>query len=73
MSRLASNTLTLLTGNAGSAMLSLLLSVLIGRALGKDGLGVYAAALAWVYPVALLADAGLSTLITRDLAQADHP
>jgi O-antigen/teichoic acid export membrane protein len=70
VSRLASNTLTLLIGNAGSTVLSLLLSILIGRVLGQPGLGIYAAALAWVYPVALLAEAGLSILITRDLAQS---
>lgn len=77
MSRLASNTLatntlTLLIGNAGSTVLSLLLSILIGRVLGQSGLGVYAAALAWVYPVALLAEAGLSILMTRDLAQTEN-
>jgi O-antigen/teichoic acid export membrane protein len=72
VSRLASNTLTLLIGNAGSTVLSLLLSILIGRVLGQTGLGVYAAALAWVYPVALLAEAGLSVLMTRDLAQPEN-
>ena len=68
-SRLSRNTLTLLTSNVGSAILSFLLSVLIGRALGGDGLGVYAAALAWVFPLSLAAEFGLSTLITRDVAQ----
>jgi O-antigen/teichoic acid export membrane protein len=67
--RLRSNTLTLLTANAGSALLSLALSALIGRALGEDGLGVYAASLAYIFPLALLAEAGLNTLITRDLAR----
>src|SRR5262245_51523528 len=67
--RLSTNTLTLLVSNGGSALLSFVLSVLIGRALGQDGLGVYATALAWVFPLSLLADFGLSTLITRDVAQ----
>jgi O-antigen/teichoic acid export membrane protein len=72
VSRLAANTLTLLIGNAGSTALSLLLSILIGRVLGQSGLGVYAAALAWVYPAALLTEAGLSILMTRDLAQPEN-
>ncbi len=67
--RLSSNTLTLLLSNGGSTVLSFLLSVLIGRVLGQEGLGVYAAALAWVFPLALIAEFGIGTLITRDVAQ----
>ncbi len=67
--RLSRNTLALLLSNAGSALLSFGLSALIGRVLGQDGLGVYAATLAWVFPLALAADFGLGTLLTRDLAQ----
>ncbi len=68
-SLLSRNTLILLISNVGSAGLSFLLSVLIGRALGEEGLGVYATALAWVLPLSLLAEFGLGTLITRDVAQ----
>jgi PST family polysaccharide transporter len=68
-SRLSRNTLTLLVSNGGSALLSFVLSALIGRALGGAGLGVYGAALAWVFPLALVADFGMGTLITRDVAQ----
>jgi O-antigen/teichoic acid export membrane protein len=68
-SRLTRNTTALLVSNVGSAGLSFLLSVLIGRALGKDGLGVYSTALAWIAPLSLAADFGLGTLITRDVAQ----
>ncbi len=60
----------LLISNGGSALLSFLLSVLVGRVLGEAGLGVYASALAWVFPLALLAEFGLGTLITREVAQA---
>ncbi len=67
--RLSTNTFTLLVSNGGSAVLSFALSVLIGRVLGQNGLGIYATALAWVFPLSLLADFGLSTLITRDVAQ----
>lgn len=46
-----------------------MLSVSIGRVLGKDGLGVYSAALAWVFPLSLIADFGISTLMTREIAR----
>lgn len=69
VSRLSSNTLTLLLSSTGGALLSFLLSVLVGRILGEDGLGIYAAAMAWVFPLALLAEAGMNTLITREVAQ----
>lgn len=68
--RLSRNTLALLVSNVGSAGLSFILSVLIGRALGTGGLGVYATALAWVFPLSLVADFGLGTLITREAATA---
>jgi O-antigen/teichoic acid export membrane protein len=68
-SRLSRSTLTLLVSNGGGALLSFALSVIIGRALGEEGLGIYAAALAWIFPLGLLADFGLETLITREVAQ----
>jgi O-antigen/teichoic acid export membrane protein len=67
--RLRRNTVTLLVNNGGGALLSFALSVIIGRALGEGGLGMYAAALAWVYPLSLVAEFGLGTLITREVAQ----
>lgn len=73
--RLAKNTIILLLGNAGTTILSLMLSILIGRNLGESGLGTYTTALAWVTPVALLAEFGLATLLTREIAsdpQATH-
>ncbi|MBC8099443.1 MAG: oligosaccharide flippase family protein [Armatimonadetes bacterium] len=72
-SRLTRNALTLMTSSAGGALLSLLLSLLIGRTLGGAALGAYAAALAWVYPLVLLADAGINTLMVREAAQSDSP
>ncbi len=69
MRSLSRNTSTLLLSNAGSALLSFVLSVLIGRVLGKDGLGIYSAALAWVFPLSLIADFGISTLMTRETAR----
>lgn len=67
--RLSRDTLLLLVSNIGSAALLFVLSALIGRALGSSGLGAYAVALAWVYPLSLLVEFGLATLLTRDLAQ----
>jgi O-antigen/teichoic acid export membrane protein len=67
--KLIANSLTLLFGNVGSAILSFLLSILIGRVTGETGLGAYAAALAWVFPLSLIAEFGLGTLITREVAQ----
>lgn len=66
---LSRNTLTLLISNGGGALLSFVLSVIIGRSLGEEGLGIYAAALAWVFPLWILAEFGLDTLITREVAQ----
>lgn len=67
------NTLTLIMGSGAGAVLSLVLAVLIGRATGESGLGVYASALAWVIPLALVVEFGAGTLITRTLAAHDPP
>ena len=69
--RLSRNTLTLLISNGGGALLSFVLSVLIGRVLGETGLGIYTTALAWVFPLWMVAEFGLETLITREVA-ANH-
>lgn len=68
-SRLSANTMMLLLSNGGSAILAFLLSVIIGRTLGETALGVYTTSLAWILPLALVADFGVGTLITRDVAQ----
>ena len=69
LARLSRHMLLLLVSNVGGAGLSFLLSILIGRALGSEGLGEYAVVLAWVYPLSLLVEFGLGTLATRDLAR----
>lgn len=66
--RLMRNTFLLMVGNAGSALLALLLSILIGRVLGETGIGAYGVVMAWIFPARLLAEFGLGTLITRDVA-----
>ncbi|NWF70829.1 MAG: oligosaccharide flippase family protein [Chloroflexi bacterium] len=67
--RLSRHTLILIVNNLGSAALSFAIAVLIGRTLGGAGLGVYAAVLAWLFPLGLLAEFGLGTLMTREVAQ----
>lgn len=66
---LSRNTLALLVSNVGGAVVLFFLSALIGRSLGTTGLGVYTVALAWVFPLSLLVEFGLGTLMTRDIAQ----
>jgi O-antigen/teichoic acid export membrane protein len=61
---LSRSTGLLLVSNVGSAGFAFLISVVIGRLLGERGLGVYSASLAWVYPVSILADAGINTLLS---------
>lgn len=58
----------LAVGNIVGAALAFALAVLIGRATGELGLGTYAAAAAWLFPVSLMVDAGLSGLLTRESA-----
>jgi O-antigen/teichoic acid export membrane protein len=57
----------ILISNLGGAALLFALSALIARTLGTAGLGLYAVALAWVYPLALLVDAGLTSRMTLDV------
>jgi len=68
-SRLSQNMFALLVGNVGGTALAFALSVLIGRVLGQTGLGIYATVLAWIFPLTLIVDFGLGSLITRDVAQ----
>lgn len=63
---LSRNTITLLIGNLVGAGLSFLLAALIGRSYGESGLGIYAASLAWIFPLALLVEFGTNTALIRD-------
>ena len=69
MRRISRNTLILFLNNAGGAAFSFIGAVVVGRGLGKTGLGQYAFILAWLTPFTMLADFGLGTLITRDVAR----
>lgn len=67
--RLSRNTLALVISNVGGAVVLFFLSALIGRTLGTDGLGIYTVAVAWAFPLGLLVEFGLGTLMTREVAQ----
>lgn len=58
----------LAAGNLVGAALGFLIAVLIGRVTGDVGLGAYAAAAAWIFPLSFVAEAGLSAPLTRDAA-----
>ncbi|MFP4321530.1 MAG: lipopolysaccharide biosynthesis protein [Anaerolineales bacterium] len=66
--RISRNTLILLTSQASTAGLAFLLTVILARGLGDVGLGRYATIMAWVLPLSLVADFGLSTWLTREIA-----
>ncbi len=67
--RLSKNTIILLLNNISTAALVFALTVIITRGLGDAALGQYAAVMAWVLPLTVWVDFGISTLITRDVAQ----
>jgi O-antigen/teichoic acid export membrane protein len=69
MQRLSQNAIILLLNNVATAVLAFGLTILISRGLGDSAFGQYAAIMAWVLPLTLVADFGLNTLITRDVAQ----
>ncbi len=69
-SRLTGNTLILFINNMGSAGLAFIISIIIGRGLGAQGLGQYAFIMAFLTPLITLADFGMGSLITRDIAQS---
>ncbi|PJF39835.1 MAG: hypothetical protein CUN55_13500 [Phototrophicales bacterium] len=69
MKRLSYNTFILLANNILSATLAFALTVIISRGLGDASFGRYATIMAWILPFTMLADGGLNTLITRNVAQ----
>ncbi len=69
MPRLRRNALVLLINNLGNAALAFCISILVGRGLGAAGFGQYTFVMAWVGPFVMLADFGMGSLITRDVAR----
>jgi O-antigen/teichoic acid export membrane protein len=66
---LTHNTAILLANNISGALLAFIITAVIGRGLGVEGLGQYSFVVACVAPLAAVADFGMGSLITRDVAQ----
>lgn len=58
----------LAVGNLTGAVLGFFIAVLIGRGTGEEGLGAVATAMAWIFPLSLVVDAGLSAPLIREVA-----
>lgn len=67
--RIAKNTLVLTAADIFSKVLSLILVAFIARSLGDVGFGKYSFAISFTAMFAVLADLGLSTLTTREVAR----
>jgi O-antigen/teichoic acid export membrane protein len=63
------NVLSLLGGNAFARVVSLLYVMLVARVLGLEGFGQLAIVTAYVAIFGTLSDAGLTTLVVRDVAR----
>ena len=69
MKRVAANSGILIAVNVSGAGLGFWLSVVLARGLGLADFGRYTLAIAWTFALSLLAEFGLNTLITRDVAR----
>ncbi len=65
------NTGILLLVNLAGSVMGFLMAAALGRGLGDAGFGQYSFVMTWLLSLTLLAEFGLSTLLTRDLAA--HP
>lgn len=68
--RIARHTRILAASGIAGAALSFAIVATIGRILGENGLGAYAVPLAYAYPLTILADFGLSTLLLRETSSS---
>jgi O-antigen/teichoic acid export membrane protein len=66
--KIGQNTGTVLLMNSAGAVLGFLMAAALGRGLGDIGFGQYSFVMTWVLSLVLLAEFGLSTILTRDLA-----
>lgn len=71
MKTISQNTAILLVNNVGTALLAFILTVILGRGWGEVGLGQYVIIMAWIFPLTIIIDSGLNTLITRNVAADD--
>jgi len=69
MPRLAKNTMSLNIATIANNLLAFVISVYIGRYLGKDGFGQFVFAFSFVGMFTVLTDVGLSTLFVREVAR----
>ncbi len=67
--RIAKNILSLFAGQAASAVLSLVLSILIARTLGDSDFGKFAFAAAFTTIFSVFIELGYTTLLIRDVSQ----
>lgn len=66
--RIGQNTGILLLVNLAGAVMGFLMAAVLGRGLGDAGFGQYSFVMTWLSSLILLAEFGLSTVITRDIA-----
>lgn len=57
------------SGSIAANVLQFAFAILIARVLGQDGLGTYGTVLAWIFPLSLLVEYGIGTILTRDIAR----
>ena len=66
------NSGTLLAGTAAAKGLVLVATLILGRQLGPEGFGLYSLVFAYLAFFELIADAGLDSLLVRDLARSEE-
>lgn len=69
---ISKNSLILLLVNLSSAAGGFLLAILLARSLGDAGFGRYNFVFTWLLSLMIIAEFGLSTVLTRDLAARPH-
>jgi O-antigen/teichoic acid export membrane protein len=68
--RIGHNTGILFLVNTIGAVIGFLMAAVLGRGLGDSGFGRYSFVLTWILSLILVAEFGISTVLTRDLAAA---
>jgi O-antigen/teichoic acid export membrane protein len=66
--KIGQNTGILFLVNVAGSVMGFLLAAALGRGLGDSGFGQYSFVMTWLMSLMLLAEFGLSTVLTRDLA-----
>jgi O-antigen/teichoic acid export membrane protein len=66
--RIGQNTGILLAVNIAGSLMGFLMAAALGRSLGDAGFGQYSFVMTWLLSLMLVAEFGLSTVLTRDIA-----